>query len=1215
VTRLAQLRERIQALSDKFVGALASQKIRRDLDALKENPFDVIVEVQDYYEAFDDPGGAEKHAAESDWNINNELRLIFTGFQNHDAQASTDHIVRTSGSEIEAVKAAYHSYVVAEYNERAANHDAMTGDGKRDCDIRHHAYREAMLEGGKRPFRNLEEVESAMEALAAEYSKSLDDLFAMELGRVDHNKELAKLRNYYQQEDEFLKATFQALEEEEEELQAAAEARIAREEAARGAAQGRGKPRGGSKDGPPGGRLPVSDPDEGHYAGHEEVEPEPAPAAPPAAAPPAAAPPPPGVIPADHVERVIRAATDSHLAMRAKLEARLERSLMKLQREREEREAEREAWRQEKAHEAEEKAQIMSKWEQLAAQQRGFEEKEKRYREQQERLREYQDRELFERPVREWAEQVKGKQHESLEAENERMKREMAALKRHLQTISEGSLRDSAAHARNSAAHAEEQAMRGFFREVPYFSRESPVMVRLHEPKAKPAAKPPLPPLSHEALREMQEPAPRYPAARPPPPPAAAVEPAARPPPPPAAAVEPAPAPKRPVRRAAAPPPPPPPPPARRSKRKRGEGKGGVIHVDLHAYRAQQLALARAKAREYLRKEKIASDPYHYNKVKESALRHHRKVGSGLDDPEMPEPTEAPSPDDYKQAAQAAYLPKPPQSIKDFQLVTSTPTVKAWQRGTSVLVAFRGTKPTDRQDLYADSQIPLNRLETTPRFMHDMATVQQLRAQYPSPEYSFYGTGHSLGGAILDELATYGWFKGARTYNSAIQRKHFDQPSLAVRRYNENDPLYRVMGQYAQNTEVSTSDVPLGLEAHGLEHIHETPATARPAQAPAAAATVAERVQRFADSRGLGGVYRGALQHLGPGFSWMRGGAKHPVRYTDRLDVEYTAHSGRDQYERDYTLNSDASKVIAKVCWEVSPGLEKTRHANVHWLGIDVKGLQQSGLGRQIWDDLLETLLEQGVRHVTLDALESAEGYWTKMGFMPTGEHVNWEEEGRTLQPMHQRLSHRDPEREGELSSEEEEGGGKLKGGNRNSGFIQRMMAEVKMKHEGDADPYHYPSHPLVAHSTMNRPVAYDFERQEEDGHGEISNHIRAHFGPDADHHHHWHESDDEDDEEEDHGHPPRREMPHRRAREPEARAHYAEVRPRGLHGRGKLLDLEALQGGDRDLSGGLLKRVSMPAPEYLSEHQHLLHVLRHPTAQSLRAEATKQEQEVLSKL
>ena len=106
-TRLAQLRERIQALSDKFVGAPAGQKIRRDFDALKAEPFDVIIQDQEYYDAFDDPSGAEKHAAESDWNINNELRLIFTGFLNHDAQASTDNIVRTSGPEIEAVKAAY----------------------------------------------------------------------------------------------------------------------------------------------------------------------------------------------------------------------------------------------------------------------------------------------------------------------------------------------------------------------------------------------------------------------------------------------------------------------------------------------------------------------------------------------------------------------------------------------------------------------------------------------------------------------------------------------------------------------------------------------------------------------------------------------------------------------------------------------------------------------------------------------------------------------------------------------------------------------------------------------------------------------------------------------------------------------------------------------------------------------------------------------------
>ena len=175
------------------------------------------------------------------------------------------------------------------------------------------------------------------------------------------------------------------------------------------------------------------------------------------------------------------------------------------------------------------------------------------------------------------------------------------------------------------------------------------------------------------------------------------------------------------------------------------------------------------------------------------------------------------------------------------------------------------------------------------------------------------------------------------------------------------------------------------------------------------------------------------------------------------------------------------------------------------------------------------------------------------------------------------------------------------------------------MKHEGDADPYHYPSAPLVPHSTMNRGVPYDFNRQREEGHGEISRHIQEHFGPGADHE----DGDNEDEDEGGHEHHehPRREMPHRKAREPEARARYAEERPRGLHGRGKL-DMEAFQGDDRELYGGLLMRaqrsaptVSMPTPEYKSEHRHLIHVLRHPTLSSLRSEADKQEREVEDRL
>ena len=48
----------------------------------------------------------------------------------------------------------------------------------------------------------------------------------------------------------------------------------------------------------------------------------------------------------------------------------------------------------------------------------------------------------------------------------------------------------------------------------------------------------------------------------------------------------------------------------------------------------------------------------------------------------------------------------------------------------------------------------------------------------------------------------------------------------------------------------------------------------------------------------------------------------------------------------------------------------------------------------------------------------------------------------------------------------------KVKGGSRNSGFIQRMMAEVKKKHDGE---YKNPTAPLAADTEMNAPVAFDY--------------------------------------------------------------------------------------------------------------------------------------------
>ena len=45
-------------------------------------------------------------------------------------------------------------------------------------------------------------------------------------------------------------------------------------------------------------------------------------------------------------------------------------------------------------------------------------------------------------------------------------------------------------------------------------------------------------------------------------------------------------------------------------------------------------------------------------------------------------------------------------------------------------------------------------------------------------------------------------------------------------------------------------------------------------------------------------------------------------------------------------------------------------------------------------------------------------------------------------------------------------------GGSKSSGFIQRMMAEVKLKHDG---VYKNPTAPLSKESKMNKPVAFDY--------------------------------------------------------------------------------------------------------------------------------------------
>jgi hypothetical protein len=143
--------------------------------------------------------------------------------------------------------------------------------------------------------------------------------------------------------------------------------------------------------------------------------------------------------------------------------------------------------------------------------------------------------------------------------------------------------------------------------------------------------------------------------------------------------------------------------------------------------------------------------------------------------------------DIFRQISQQAYSPEPLQQVGGYDLITSTPTLKAYKQGEHVIVGVRGTEVTDINDLYADALIATNQLSESDRAKADFDVVEKLRAQHPTAK--FEGAGHSLGGALIDAMIDRGLLLSGVSYNPAVQLAK--QSSKNTRVYNEDDPLYR----------------------------------------------------------------------------------------------------------------------------------------------------------------------------------------------------------------------------------------------------------------------------------------------------------------------------------------------------------------------------------------------------------------------------------------
>jgi len=150
--------------------------------------------------------------------------------------------------------------------------------------------------------------------------------------------------------------------------------------------------------------------------------------------------------------------------------------------------------------------------------------------------------------------------------------------------------------------------------------------------------------------------------------------------------------------------------------------------------------------------------------------------------------------------AQSAYdTNKNLKAIGGWTIVYNSPTIKAFRKGNNIIIAVRGTVPTDTGDLAADAAIAVNRLNTTARYKKDAEIVKHLHTIYPS--IPFYAVGHSLGGAIVDNLIADGLVVEGVSFNPAVESKAYNERRNR-RIAHKDDPLYALMSNKAAGTTV-----------------------------------------------------------------------------------------------------------------------------------------------------------------------------------------------------------------------------------------------------------------------------------------------------------------------------------------------------------------------------------------------------------------------------
>jgi hypothetical protein len=171
----------------------------------------------------------------------------------------------------------------------------------------------------------------------------------------------------------------------------------------------------------------------------------------------------------------------------------------------------------------------------------------------------------------------------------------------------------------------------------------------------------------------------------------------------------------------------------------------------------------------------------------------------------------------YAMARNAYVSPQEPNKmlpVATYHPVFKTPTLTIYKDNffDSFVVAIRGT--ADWTDFKAWLPTATQTLTSTDRWQTDYNALSHFQQTFPPDKYIYYGVGHSLGGAILDEFIKRGMIQKGRSYNPAIQVgdiRDGDLANMNARIYASADPLYNLEGRYNHPTEVRPSPPTSGL--------------------------------------------------------------------------------------------------------------------------------------------------------------------------------------------------------------------------------------------------------------------------------------------------------------------------------------------------------------------------------------------------------------------